>query len=112
VVLRLTHRRTHTEVAVDAEDLRSLSRILLYGGPGTRRALARRLAGEDGQELWRLLVSTVRSDEPWLLRARCLEVIGLVAGSADPQRAAAILEALREPDPDEGSPLHRSVTIS
>ena len=108
----MTPLRTDTVAVVDAEDLRSLSRILLYGGAGTRRALARRLAAEDSQELWRLLVSTVRSDEPWLLRARCLEVIGIVAGSADPRRTAAILEALLEPDRNEGSPLHRSVTIS
>src|SRR5439155_9477603 len=87
VVLRLTRGRTDTEAIVDADDVRSLSRILLYGGPDTRRSLARRLAAEDREELWRLLVATVHSDEPWLLRAICLEVLCLVSGTVDLERA-------------------------
>jgi hypothetical protein len=97
---------------VDAEDVRSLSRVLMYGGPETRRALARRLAAEDREDIWHLLVDTARSDEPWLLRARCLEVLGLVAGSGDPGRAERILVALLDDKPTKGSVLHRSVTIS
>jgi hypothetical protein len=49
---------------------------------------------------WSLLGATVRSDEDWRLRARCLEVLGMAAGSADRQTAEAILEAVaaaREP---------------
>ena len=103
---------------MDTEDVRSLARILLYGGPDTRRSLARRIAADDHEELWRLLVATVRSDEPWLLRARCLEVLGLVTGSADPLRAADILSALLEPPASRGSAgpgardSHPSVTFS
>jgi hypothetical protein len=84
----------------------------MYGGPETRRALARRLAAEEREDTWRLLVDAVRSDEPWLLRARCLEVRGLVAGMADPRRAERILAALLEDTPTKGSVLHRSVTFS
>ena len=85
--------------------------MLMYGGPETRRALARRLATEDREDIWHLLVDTVRSDESWLLRARCLEVLGLVAGRGDPGRAERILAALVEDKPTKGSVLHRSVTI-
>jgi hypothetical protein len=97
---------------VDADDVRSLSRILQYGGPDTRRALARRLAAEDREELWRLLVATAHSEEPWLLRARCLEVLGLVAGSVGPERAALILSALLDPAAEKSNALRRSVPIS
>ena len=79
---------------MNAEDLRSLARVLLYGTPDTRRALARRLSRNGARELWPLLVETVRSNEPWLLRARCLEVLGLVVGTADPDTATAILSSL------------------
>ena len=112
MVLRVTPNGTETAPVVDADDVRSLSRILLYGGPDTRRALARRLALEDREEMWQLLVATVHSDEPGLLRARCLEVLGLVAGSADPDRAARILAALLDTSPPKGPALHRSVPIS
>jgi hypothetical protein len=79
---------------METEDLRSLARVLIYGTPQTRRALADRLATEGRDDLWPLLVATVRSDEPWLLRARCLEVLGVVAGSARPEIAATILTGL------------------
>jgi hypothetical protein len=79
---------------MNGEDLRSLARVLMYGTVETRRALAERLITEHRTELWQLLVETVRSDEPWLLRARCLEVLGLVAGNAEPETAGTILAGL------------------
>jgi len=94
VVLPVTHARSHTLWTMESEDLRSLSRVLMYGTAQTRRALADRLATEGRDDLWPLLVATVRSDEPWLLRARCLEVLGVVAGSASPEVAATILSGL------------------
>lgn len=68
--------------------------MLMYGTPETRRALADRLASEGREDLWPLLVETVRSDESWLLRARCLEVLGVVAASSRPEVAATILKGL------------------
>jgi len=82
---------------VDADDLRSLAGVMMYGGDDTRRALARRVSADDGSDLWRVLVATVRSDEPGRLRARCLEVLGFLAAHADHERAALILAALLAP---------------
>jgi hypothetical protein len=68
----------------------SLSRLLLYGSEATRRSLAGGLVESD----WAMLAATVRSSEPWLLRARCLEVLGMAAGGGDEATAAAIMAAL------------------
>ena len=74
--------------------MRTLERLLLYGRPQSRRSLAERFlhAGDTG--CWSLLADTVRSGEPWLLRAQCLEALGLAAGSADQQTAELILGVL------------------
>jgi hypothetical protein len=102
---------------MDADDVRSLGRVLMYGGAETRRALARRLAADDQRDLWRLLVGTVRSEGPWLLRARCLEVLGHVVANADAERAGLILSELLAPPSDRaggprGTLLHGSVSFS
>lgn len=94
---------------MDAADPRTLARLLVYGQPETRRVLAQRLLGEDDGEWWALLMSTVRSQEPWRLRARCLEVLGLAAGSADEQTAERILGELlagRPPAPAPRAPIN------
>jgi hypothetical protein len=73
-------------------DVLSLARLLCYGGPDTRRGMAERLVqGGGGTAAWPLLAGTVRSREPWLLRARCLEMLGLAAARADRQTAELIL---------------------
>ncbi|MBI3967143.1 MAG: hypothetical protein HY329_16030 [Chloroflexi bacterium] len=77
------------------EDVQSLARLLLFGTAHTRRTTAERLLQSD-DDRWRLLAGTVRSDEPWLLRARCLEVLGLMAAQADRATAEAILCAIVE----------------
>lgn len=59
-----------------------------------RRRLAHRLVAAGDSRAWRLLGATVRSGEDWRLRARCLEVLGMAAGSADRQTAEAILDAV------------------
>ena len=82
---------------MDADDLRSLAGVMMYGGDDTRRALARRVSADDGSDLWRVLVATVRSDEPGQLRARCLEALGFLAVHADDERANLILAALLAP---------------
>lgn len=87
---------------MDQSDPRRLASLLLYGGPDTRQRLAEQLAA-DGAAPWSLLAETARSREPWLLRARCLELLGLAAARADQQTAEFILGSLlREaalPDP-------------
>jgi hypothetical protein len=68
----------------------SLSRLLLYGSEETRRSLADGLPASD----LAMLTATVRSNEPWLLRARCLEVLGMAAAAGDESTAATILAGL------------------
>lgn len=82
---------------------RELTRLLLYGRLLTRQRLATRLLAEGSLETWHLLAATVRSSEPWQLRARCLEVLGLMAGGADQQSAERVLDLLLQP-PDTPAP--------
>lgn len=77
----------------DLRDARILARVLLYGDAGSRRAAAQLLLRASDRASWALLAGTVRSNEPWLLRARCLEVLGLAAG-ADRRTAETILTLL------------------
>lgn len=81
---------------MDADDLRSLSRVLIFGTDATRRALAQRMAVEPNPDFARVLVETVRSSEPDELRDRCLEVLGIMAGAGDPF-AIEVLEDLNAP---------------
>jgi hypothetical protein len=75
-------------------DVRSLARVLLHATPSSRRAVALRLLEAEDPRWWTLLAATVRSDEDWRLRARCLEVLGLAAGAADRQTVEQIAAAL------------------
>lgn len=79
---------------MDGENLRSLSRVLLYGSPDTRRRAAERLVADPDPDLWPLLARTVTADGPWLLRARSLEVLGIAAGCAAAPVVESILAAL------------------
>lgn len=95
-------------------DPQSLSRLLLYGSPQTRRQLAESMVSDGDLTVCSLLAETVRSPESWLLRARCLEVLGLAAGGADQETAEQILgtligdatertsEATNDPRPADG----------
>ncbi len=75
-------------------DMRGLAHVLLNGTPESRRAAAARLL-EAEDHLWlALLADTVRSNEAWQLRARCLEVLGLAAGASERYTAEAILTAV------------------
>lgn len=74
-------------------DARSLSAVLMHGSDEARRRLAQGLANADGDVL-SILAVTVRSDEDWLLRARCLEVMGQAASLGGEARAKEILHAL------------------
>ena len=79
---------------MDHDDPRTLARLLLYGSPASRRQLGESLLTDSGAVHWPLLVSTVRSGEPPLLRGRCLEVLGHAVACADRRTAESILDAL------------------
>jgi len=75
-------------------DPSSLRRLLLYGAPETRRALARKLGNSGGDELCAMLAETVRSAGSLRLRASCLEVLGIAASDGDERLATTILSLL------------------
>jgi hypothetical protein len=79
---------------IDGEDLQSIARQLAYGSPATRQRLVEELLSRGDVRIWALLVDTVRSGEPWSMRAQCLEVLGLAAARADQRTAELILTAL------------------
>ena len=72
----------------------TLSRLLLYGSPDTRRSLAHAVRESGDSEAWEMLAATVRSRGPWLLRARCLEVLAIAAAGGDERTAERILTTL------------------
>ena len=78
----------------DPIDAGWLARRLLYGAPETRSRIAQELRQTHDPTLLDLLASTVRSSEPWQLRARCLEVLGLAAGGGEQVLAEHILAAV------------------
>lgn len=84
---------THGTAHAPNLDARSLSAVLMHGSSHARLRLAEGLAASDGQMV-STLATTVRSDEPWLLRARCLEVLALMAALGGEARAEEILQAL------------------
>ena len=76
------------------DDVQTLVRLLLYATAASRRRLAERLLNEKNGEVWALLATTVRSRGDPVLRARCLEVLGLVAAAAEAHEVELILSAL------------------
>jgi hypothetical protein len=76
------------------DDVQTLVRLLLYGTAASRQRLAERLLDESSTEIWALLAATARSQGDPVLRARCLEVLGLAAATAGGQQAELILSAL------------------
>jgi hypothetical protein len=66
---------------MDPNDLRSLERVLNYGTPATRRTLAERMAADPDSDLPQVLLATVRSSEPQLVRDRCVEVLVFMAAA-------------------------------
>lgn len=78
-------------------DAASLARLLLFGSADTRHQIAARLLQTRDHDLILLLAETVRSNEGWLLRARCLEVLGIMAGVAERDESELILETLTAP---------------
>ena len=87
-------------------DPATLAHVLVFGSPATRRRLAEDLARRNEAALWGLLLATIRSRESWLVRARCLEVLGAAAGCAEQPVAELILRAIcASPGPDGAAPL-------
>lgn len=79
---------------MDQEDVQTIVRLLLYATAKSRRRLAQRLLDEQNAEVWALLAATARSNEDPVLRARCLEVLGVAAAAAEGRQAELILSAL------------------
>ena len=76
------------------DDAQTLINLMLYGTANSRRRLAARLLDDGRAEVWALLATTARSNEDPVLRARCVEVLGLAAAAAGGQQAELILSAL------------------
>lgn len=109
----LVHGIGHREAvdqrqAVTDADLGDIANRLVLSSAKSRAELAAELASYSTPELWAILGHTVRSADDWLLRARCLELLGLIAGSSDRETAEAIIAALTRPrDPTQTSPPRR-----
>ncbi len=73
---------------------RTLNAVLLYASDETRAAWFEAMAVGPDPAVLDLLVDTALSDEGWLLRARCLEVLGHVATHSDRTVAQRILARL------------------
>jgi hypothetical protein len=67
---------------------------MLFGSQDARTKLAHELADADDRSVFKTLVATVASAEPWTVRARSLELLGLIAGTASQGLAEEILGAL------------------
>lgn len=89
------------------DDLASLVNRLMWGSAGTRQRLAEQLANNGSSRVLAMLAETVRSDAPWRLRARCLEVLGLAAGQAQRELAEHILRLLVGERPETGTDRER-----
>lgn len=76
------------------DDVQTLAHLLLYATAESRRQLAARVLDEGRAEVWALLATTARSREDPVLRARCVEVLGLAAAAAEARQAELILSAL------------------
>jgi hypothetical protein len=80
---------------MDTDDLLSLSRVLSHGTAATRRALAERIAGDPNPDLPRVLLETVRSSEPLVVRERSLEILGIMAAAGNRPASQALGELSR-----------------
>lgn len=90
----LCHRDTHGMRSLDDRSPETLAAVLLYGSEASRRALAARLLEDRDHSVLTLLAETAASDDSWLLRSRCLEVLGAVVAHAPQPTAQQVLQAL------------------
>lgn len=79
---------------MDCDDLNGLTKLLIFGSADSRRKVAEALVARNNPDMWEMLAGTVRAEGPWRLRARCLELLGMAAGSLDREQAETILDAL------------------
>lgn len=75
-------------------ELYSIARSVVYGGTETRARLARDLADSLEPVVIQLLVDTIYSDEARLIKARSLEVVGLMIALGGDAACAAVVSAL------------------
>jgi hypothetical protein len=76
------------------DDVQTLHRLLLYATAASRHRLAVGMIDERNAPVWRLLAMTARSGGDRLLRARCVEMLGLAAAEAEEREGNLILKAL------------------
>lgn len=76
------------------DKVNAIANILLYADSDARRRLAEELSAGAESSTWEMLIATVRSGEPWAIRARCLELLGQIAGFAEQTVAEEILNLL------------------
>ena len=84
-------------------ELRGLASVLLNGTPESRRSAALRLLDSEDLLWLPLLAETVRAGDEWHLQGRCLEVLGLIAGTGDQATVESILSALLGSHSDRSS---------
>jgi hypothetical protein len=80
---------------MDPVDLRSLERVLTYGTTATRRSMAERMAADPDSDLPEVLLATVRSSEPKVVRDRSMEILVFMAAAGHGLAAAIIAELNR-----------------
>lgn len=72
----------------------ALHHVLLYGRAETRRLCVEEMVRSGQVDVWPVLVSTIQSSGSTALRARCLEALGVIAGSVSSDIAEQILTFL------------------
>ncbi len=77
---------------MDADELRSLFRVITFGTDATRRALGTRMAAGTSLEFVGVLGETILSDESEELRDRCRQVLDVMAESGSTDAAVLLVE--------------------
>jgi hypothetical protein len=75
---------------------RALSNLLSYGSDSTLKSIVSQVLEERDGRLLSLLARTLLSDEPVMLRIRCLEILGLAAADSSKEDALRILATLTD----------------
>jgi hypothetical protein len=82
------------EPGLENQDVRSLAYVLLFGTLQSRQRIAEELRDGSRAGDWNLLAEAARAATDWRLRARSLEMLGMIAGNADRRTAEQILAAV------------------
>lgn len=94
---------------VGSEDAHAFLNLIASSDENARQEIARRLLREGRDDVIATLAATASSSEPLQLRARCLEVLALIARDADEETFRLVMDALRPSDRPRRRP-HRFQT--